>query len=254
MKHSKERVTLARRERQGEPWAWPALVNAMAYEYIVEMGAQLTWDGPLAIVPFSGGGEFALWAVFGTAEESLDKIRARGLDAHPHYLNAPTQEGESAIDRYESVGYRPLWTCAIMACPLPVESDTPEGDAAGIEVREVFETAEARTVEGAYPVAVGARGMRHFVGTLDGRPAGLGRIVEGIPGITYVSAMHTVEDARRRGVGTAILHRLLSEASDESTVALLASSEMAHSLYARHGFETLGHYTTYRWRPARVYE
>jgi GNAT superfamily N-acetyltransferase len=71
----------------------------------------------------------------------------------------------------------------------------------------------------------------------DGELVGLGRLLD--DGALYASIwdMIVVPEAQRRGVGTAILARLLERAAERTIVALVAT-EAGRPLYERHGFRT----------------
>ena len=72
---------------------------------------------------------------------------------------------------------------------------------------------------------------------VDGELVGLGRLLD--DGALYASIWDMIvrPEAQRRGVGTAILERLLERAAGRTIVALVAT-EAGRPLYERHGFRT----------------
>jgi GNAT superfamily N-acetyltransferase len=79
--------------------------------------------------------------------------------------------------------------------------------------------------------------IRHFLGTLDGKPVVVGTSVLAA-GIVSVWNVATHDDARRQGVATALMERLLQDAWDDGCDAsLLYSSPMAYSLFQKLGYE-----------------
>ncbi len=71
----------------------------------------------------------------------------------------------------------------------------------------------------------------------DGRIVGIGRLLD--DGAFYGTIWDVIVDppAQRRGIGTAILERLLEEASGRAIVTLVASP-MGKPLYERYGFSS----------------
>lgn len=80
----------------------------------------------------------------------------------------------------------------------------------------------------------------------DGPPAAMGALImgNGLPGV-YVMA--TLPEWRRRGLGKAILSRILSEAASEGhRFIVLTASRLGYPLYRQFGFEHAFDYTIYR--------
>ena len=79
----------------------------------------------------------------------------------------------------------------------------------------------------------------------DGPPASIGALIEaeGIPGV-YIMA--TFPEWQRRGLGKAILARIMSEAADKGhKVIALTASDLGYGLYRQFGFEHLFDYRLY---------
>ncbi|MEM7348018.1 MAG: GNAT family N-acetyltransferase [Chloroflexota bacterium] len=80
----------------------------------------------------------------------------------------------------------------------------------------------------------------------DGAPAAMGALITGA-GMPGVYAMATLPEWSRRGLGTAILHRIMSEAAaDGHQFIALTASRYGYPLYQRVGFEHIFDYTIYR--------
>ena len=87
---------------------------------------------------------------------------------------------------------------------------------------------------------------RLFIGAAaDGPPASVGALIyaEGIPGV-YVMA--TLPEWERQGLGTAILHRIMTEAHhDGQALIALTASRYGFGLYKKFGFEHIFDYRIY---------
>lgn len=85
------------------------------------------------------------------------------------------------------------------------------------------------------------RGMRFFVGYIEGAKAGLAAL-ESLSGVGYISTLVTMPEARRRGVGSALVRRVVDESlsSGDEMVHLLAEENGApQRLYERLGFRVV---------------
>jgi ribosomal protein S18 acetylase RimI-like enzyme len=83
--------------------------------------------------------------------------------------------------------------------------------------------------------------LRHFVGRLNGTPVAGGSLFLDA-GVASVQFVATIPEARRRGMATAMVLRLLREARAEGyQVGVLEAREAVAGLYRRLGFE--GYYT-----------
>lgn len=117
-----------------------------------------------------------------------------------------------------------------------VKGETARDDFCDL-VSELFGLSLADTVH-LYPAGqLKTRGLRHYVGYLDGAPAVTGTAVlaEGIVSVWNVA---TRDDVRRQGVATGLMERLLEDAwADGCDASLLYSTPMAYTLYQRLGYE-----------------
>lgn len=86
---------------------------------------------------------------------------------------------------------------------------------------------------------------------MDGSPVGTGRAVAE-RGWVGVFGMGTLPEARRHGVGRAVMHALLdwggAQGAAHAYLQVVAANAPATTLYAQGGFRTLYHYF-YRTRP-----
>lgn len=141
--------------------------------------------------------------------------------------------------------------------PIPV----PPPPGRGVEVRRVLDAA-ALAEHRAVIVAGGATtdiAQRLLPGTmltdpdlalltsfLDGQPAGTALAIRSGASVGVYN-VSTLPEARRRGVGSAATWAAVATGRDRSCeLAVLQSSEMAHSLYEAMGFRTVVRYLEFR--------
>jgi ribosomal protein S18 acetylase RimI-like enzyme len=92
--------------------------------------------------------------------------------------------------------------------------------------------------------------LRHFVGRLAGEPVA-GASLFLAAGVASLQLVGTVSGVRRRGIGTAMVLRLLREARAEGyEVAVLEAREAVADLYRRVGFQVFCRLGSYVWDPA----
>jgi GNAT superfamily N-acetyltransferase len=79
-----------------------------------------------------------------------------------------------------------------------------------------------------------------------GPPAAIGALIMGA-GLPGVYVMATLPEWSRRGLGKAILARILSDAAaDGETLIVLTASHFGYPLYRQFGFEHIFDYAIYR--------
>ena len=145
------------------------------------------------------------------------------------------------------------WRPPGMAVDLDVLPDLPAPP--GLEVRRVDDEATVKSwldASGAQTEALATAGiepegpMRHYVGLLEGEPAGASSLMLAA-GVASLQLVATVPEARRRGVGTAMsLAPMLDARELGYRIGILASSPLGFGVYSRIGFREY-----FRWR---VYE
>jgi GNAT superfamily N-acetyltransferase len=89
--------------------------------------------------------------------------------------------------------------------------------------------------------------FRTYLAFLDGRPVGTSQLFTsaGVAGIYNVTCL---PEARRRGIGAAVTHAALLDASAmEYRVAILQASQLGHPVYRRLGFQDFGRLGIYQW-------
>lgn len=89
----------------------------------------------------------------------------------------------------------------------------------------------------------------HYIGMLHGRPVAMAALLlhAGVAGIYGVG---TIPEARRRGIGTALVCHALHEARTAGyRVALLTPTDMSLRIYQRLGFQQHCAFQFYLWRP-----
>lgn len=96
---------------------------------------------------------------------------------------------------------------------------------------------------------IGLAGQGYFLAHLDGRPAGISVAVHtGESGGIYSVA--TIEEARRRGVGSAVTWAAVAAIRDWGcTSAVLQSSALGYPVYQAMGFEEVTHYARFNRAP-----
>lgn len=95
------------------------------------------------------------------------------------------------------------------------------------------------------PRMVRDRSMAMFIGTLEGRPAAISLAVR-TGDVTGVYSVGTLEDARRRGLGTAVTWACVDAARQwGSEAVVLQASEMGRPVYEAMGFETVVEYASF---------
>jgi GNAT superfamily N-acetyltransferase len=89
----------------------------------------------------------------------------------------------------------------------------------------------------------------HYIGMLHGRPVAMAALLlhAGVAGIYGVG---TIPEARRRGIGAALVQHALHEAHAAGyRVALLTPTDMSLRIYQRLGFQQHCTFQFYLWRP-----
>lgn len=79
-----------------------------------------------------------------------------------------------------------------------------------------------------------------LVATLDGRVAGFVVARQTAPGETEILNLAVAPEARRGGVGTALMHETMARRSGEIFLEVRQSNEGARALYRRLGFQETG--------------
>ena len=90
---------------------------------------------------------------------------------------------------------------------------------------------------------------QYFVGRLNGEPVATSEIFLSA-GVAAVHQVVTMPSARRRGIGTAMTLKVLSEARDRGyRVGVLTASPAGQGVYRRIGFAEYCWFHRYSWRP-----
>jgi putative acetyltransferase len=93
----------------------------------------------------------------------------------------------------------------------------------------------------------------------EGEPLGLGALKRLSPDHGEVKSMHTVEGARRRGVGSAVLRHIIAEAGKQGMTRLSLETgswdyfTAARAFYGRHGFVQCLPFADYEPDPNSVF-
>lgn len=90
----------------------------------------------------------------------------------------------------------------------------------------------------------------NFVGLLDGKPVACGSLVYGA-GVAGIYNIATLQEARGKGIGTAITnHALIHARAMGYRVAILGATEMGYRIYERLGFKEYFKIAQYLFSPA----
>lgn len=91
---------------------------------------------------------------------------------------------------------------------------------------------------------------RYYLGFLDGVPVATVKLFYAA-GVVSVQHVMTLPEARRRGIGAAIVAQALQEASMRGyRLAVLTATPVGYDLYRRLGFREYGRAVSHIWRPA----
>jgi len=150
------------------------------------------------------------------------------------------------VDEQESsaAGYDGCWTTALLARDLTLPLSSASTVFALEEVTDIMQVQEINTLSPEYLSQVEMLGQPDIVDVcardLNGKVVGKGQVVIGQADIGYVADMWTAPDARRRGVGRAVLSALhIAAQARGAKRAVLLPSMMAveTGFYAACGYE-----------------
>ena len=86
-----------------------------------------------------------------------------------------------------------------------------------------------------------SRGAVHALALLDGVPAGAGRFIVLESGVAQIGRMAVVDDARRKGVGRALLRFLENEARRRGANRFTLNAQVsARRFYEKAGYQAVG--------------
>ena len=92
---------------------------------------------------------------------------------------------------------------------------------------------------------LGARGLRSYVGCIDGQPVATGAGVALDEGAMVLN-VSTLAEHRRRGIGAAVTARALRDVRDAGVAyAFLFASPAGYGVYERLGFRTVERWTVW---------
>jgi len=91
--------------------------------------------------------------------------------------------------------------------------------------------------------------LRHYLGRLDGVPVATSSLLLA-GGVAGIGAVTTLPEARRQGIGAAMVLTALREGRAAGyRVGVLGASEMGQTVYRRIGFREVCRFGSYVWRP-----
>ena len=121
---------------------------------------------------------------------------------------------------------------------------------AGVWMADVPEPVAEHCREVVYALGIDAsRAWRYYLGRLDGKPVATIKLFYGA-GVVSVHHVATLQEAQRRGIGTALIVYALREARSLGyRIAALTSTPDGFPVYERIGFQTYTTFSGYSWRP-----
>ena len=97
--------------------------------------------------------------------------------------------------------------------------------------------------------AASAAPWRYYLGSLDGVPVATVKLFYAA-GVVSVQHVMTLPEARRRGIGAALVVGALHQARLAGyRLAILTTTPVGYGLYRRLGFREYGRWSGYLWRP-----
>ncbi len=144
----------------------------------------------------------------------------------------PAEAGDVNVRRLSAADSdADLATYLHIADERPADGSRPVGREAIEVLRETLRIGEETSV----------------IGTIDGRPAAVGRWIAQADGLGEIVGIVTLPEFRRRGAAASIVSALLRGvfASGRDTAWLNADNEQARSVYAKLGFRSIGSLLNY---------
>jgi ribosomal protein S18 acetylase RimI-like enzyme len=150
--------------------------------------------------------------------------------------------------RYQPLGYQYFLPNILQVIELPAHNEIPE-----VKVDPVSESSQVDFINASFsnfkpfPLKLlQSDSCSSFFVEIDKKAAGWGYLVHTDPKIAYVGGMFTAPDFRKRGVASAILNRMHQFAFDKGIKKImLVPSFMAWNFYARRGYQTIAHFSTF---------
>ena len=175
-------------------------------------------------------------------KDVLRALHAR-QPAKEHYITV-LDDAPDLRARYGQAGYVCTVTEFLMALDLarlPVEAPSHTVEVAGPGDIERLNAGDPEPRPWVWPQTVAHPGVRHYFIWQDDRVAARAFSWPCDATTAYVSHLFTDPTVRRRGLGRALMLRLLSDcAAQGERWSVLVSSEEGYPLYRNLGYETLG--------------
>jgi GNAT superfamily N-acetyltransferase len=195
------------------------------------------------------------YAVDGEAEppKVIDTVRAYQPDPE-HMVTVFTTSPESILRSYEELEYQPL------PDPQPFMSKSLAALPATQETAPVFRVETLADVsfinsgeEVMDPAHFNNGLYRYYYMPCDGKPVCWGRCVIVSPETIYIAGMETAPEYRRRGLATALMNRMHTDAvGSGAKQSILCSTSMGYGLYNKVGYALLAHMQAFVPRATNV--
>lgn len=167
------------------------------------------------------------------------------------HIRCSDEEDASIREEYQRLGYRlrttePMFMHDLRRIPQAAAPATIERVCTRALADQLAKAARSRQILPKHLAQGDAAPIRQYV-ALDERKAVIGWVRSIIVGdMTWVSNMHVIEKHRRRGIGSALLAKMLrDDRSAGATASYLLASHAGAKLYPKLGFKLIGELLLY---------
>lgn len=226
---------------------WSLCIDGFGGTAYARRVARRGWAGPLELLRFDDparpGGPFdEFFARACDPAEALAALAAARPVAE-HYLTA-LDDRPGLLEGYRRGGYRLSHSEQLMARALsdpPAPPDAPVLLARDPDQAAWLNAHDPQGLAWIQPDNLADPRTAHYALIADGRPAARGRCQQLDRAHGYVSRVYTAEAYRRRGLGRALMRRILAdEHARGARWSVLSASAQGVGLYAGLGYHSLG--------------
>ena len=190
-----------------------------------------------------GGRDHELF-VWQMAPERVRSVAHRLTRGAPHWLGVLQADGAELETGYAAANYIPSVYEMIMHRPPAPITMTPLPE--GFLLQQVITSAQAdwynrlQKRQAIYPAELTDNRLRYYLVYQGMLPVARGRLALLDGGIFTLDGIHTLHTHRRRGVGRAMVTRMIHDAAAAGhPTGILSSSDMGHPLYRQLGYEDI---------------
>lgn len=237
---------------------WPVEVMIAAYNHVyrVVYGSIYMDRGAVRVTDYGDANIGAAFQIEFLAldcapDEAVTAVNAYPVAGRPYVIDAfhDTPTPAHLLAGYAALGYDYLKTVPVMAVELPAPLDAAPVEIAPVATAESLAHVNAAlSADGEHipPAAVSDPYIVNLCAWCEGQVAGWAQMVTAHAAAAYINQMYTLTAWRRRGVATALLHRIHMEAAARGfRHVVLIPSVMARSLYKRSGYRSRSYYSVF---------